>query len=296
MIRKPTVSGLFYENNSDNLKKSIENCFRHELGPGKLPSLNKSTLESNGELDNFHGNIVGAVVPHAGYMYSGPIAANSYYQLVENGFPDTFIILCPNHTGIANGSISVFNKGAWNTPLGNVNIDETFANHLIADLDIVESDFSAHLNEHSCEVHLPFLQYFSSDFKILPIVTSIQSIDLMEKLSEGIARVAKDLKTRISVIASTDLTHYKPKTIAYKQDALIIDGISSMDENQLMDVIEKYDISMCGYGPTIATMSISKKLGASKFISLNYATSGDMINNSQDNDPEVVGYLSGIFV
>jgi AmmeMemoRadiSam system protein B len=118
MIREPVVSGLFYNNGPDTLSKEIENCFLNkDLGPGKIPNLSVKSQSKD------YSKIYGAVVPHAGYIYSGALASNSYYELVENGFPETFIILSPNHTGECSSNISIFNEGYWKTPFGNVNVD-----------------------------------------------------------------------------------------------------------------------------------------------------------------------------
>ncbi|MDR2966743.1 MAG: AmmeMemoRadiSam system protein B [Methanobacteriaceae archaeon] len=286
MIRKPAVSGLFYDSDPEDLKKTIENCFKHELGPGKIPTLAKSKKNQSKD-----GKIYGAIAPHAGYVYSGPVAAHAYYQLVENGFPETFIILSPNHTGIGTG-VSIFNEGSWDTPLGTIKIDEEFSQELIKTSEIIDPDFRAHLKEHSCEVHLPFLQYFSNDFKIVPIVMWMQDITSSEEIAEGIVKVAKSLNTSISIIASTDLTHYAPQEIASKQDDLILDKISKMDEKELLKDIENFNISMCGYGPTIATIKATREFGANKCDILKYATSGNISGDLSS----VVGYCSGIFI
>lgn len=286
MIRKPAVSGLFYDSDPENLKKTIETCFTHELGPGKIPTL----ATSKASLSN-KNKIYGAIAPHAGYTYSGPVAAHAYYELVENGFPETFIILCPNHTGIGSG-ISIFYEGSWETPLGNINVDEEFSKELIKNSDIIDPDFSAHLKEHSCEVHLPFLQYFSNDFKIVPIVMWMQDMKSSEELTKGIVEVAENLKTSISIIASTDLTHYASYEVASKQDGLILDKISNMDEEGLLQDIENFNITMCGYGPTIATIKATREFGATKCNILKYSTSG----NISGDLTSVVGYGSGIFI
>ena len=286
IIRKPAVSGLFYDNDPENLRKTIENCFTNDLGPGKIPILAKSNENSSKDK-----KIYGAIVPHAGYTYSGPVAAHAYYKLVENGFPETFIILCPNHTGLGTG-ISIFYEGSWETPLRNVKIDEEFSKELMRNSDIIAPDFQAHLKEHSCEVHLPFLQYFSNDFKIVPIVMWMQDIASSEEVAKGIVKVAKDLKTSISIIASTDLTHYAHHEVASTQDKLLLDKISKMDEKGLLENIENFNITMCGYGPTIATIKATRELGADKCNILKYGTSGNISGDLSS----VVGYCSGIFI
>ena len=286
MIRRPAVSGLFYDNDPEDLKKTIEGCFTHELGPGKIP-----TLADSKENISKDETIYGVIAPHAGYVYSGPVAAHAYYQLVENGFPETFIILSPNHTMIGTG-VSLFYEGIWETPLGNVKIDEEFSKELIKTSDIIDPDFSAHLKEHSSEVHLPFLQYFSNDFKIVPIAMWMQDLKTSKEIAEGIVKVSKNLKTSVSIIASTDLTHYAPYEVASMQDKLLIEKISKMDEEELLENIENFNISMCGYGPTIATIKATREFGANKCNILKYATSGNISGDLSS----VVGYCSGIFI
>lgn len=294
MIRKPAVAGLFYDSNPENLKKNIEGCFKHKLGPGKVPKLGISRdfekFKKENQSNSQQMNIYGSVIPHAGYAYSGPIAAHAYYKIVENGYPETFIILCPNHTGLGTG-VSIFNEGKWNTPLGDVEIDEEFANNMILNSDFIDSDFSAHSKEHSCEIHLPFLQYFSNDFKIVPIAMWVQNMETSSDISDAIVKTAKKLKRSISIIASTDLTHYEPKSVAEKQDKFILDAISNMDEFALLNAVETRGITMCGYGPTISTIKASRVLGAKKGEILKYATSGDISGDLSS----VVGYCSAIF-
>jgi len=295
MIRKPTVAGLFYDNNPENLKKNIEGCFKHKLGPGEIPKLGVSRdfkkFENKNQTNSQQLNIYGSVVPHAGYSYSGAVAAHAYYKIVENGYPETFVILCPNHTGLGT-AVSIFNEGKWNTPLGDVEIDEEFANNMILNSKFIDSDTSAHIKEHSCEVHLPFLQYFSSDFKIVPVVMWMQDMETSVDIAESIVKTAKNLKRSICIIASTDLTHYESKSIAEKKDKLVLDAINRMDEFALLNSVENHRITMCGYGPTISTINASRVLGSKKGEVLKYATSGDISGDLSS----VVGYCSAIFL
>jgi AmmeMemoRadiSam system protein B len=286
MIREPIVSGLFYNNDPDELSKEIESYFlNHDLGPGKIPKLGVKSQNKD------YSKIYGAVIPHAGYMYSGAVASNSYYELVENGFPETFIILSPNHTGECSSNISIFNEGSWKTPFASVNVDNDFANKLILNLPNAKSDFRGHLNEHGCEVHIPFLQYFSTDFKIVPIIISSQNMDIFQELADGIIKTINDLSRNVSIIASTDLTHYQSYDLASKQDLTILDLISKLDENGLYDIVQKHNISMCGYASVITAIKVCKQLGAKQFQILKYATSGDISSDYSS----VVGYGSGIF-
>ena len=142
-LRRPAVAGQFYEGSESRLKQTIEECFLDNRGPGILPQILKGDKK-----------IKGVIVPHAGYIYSGAIAAHSYNFLANNDFADTFIILGPNHTGMGSG-VSVMTEGAWQTPLGTVSINEKIANLLLK--EIIDKDDNAHMYEHSIEVQLPFL-------------------------------------------------------------------------------------------------------------------------------------------
>ncbi|MEW6010436.1 MAG: AmmeMemoRadiSam system protein B [Euryarchaeota archaeon] len=278
MIRKPAVAGLFYESNPASLKKRIKWCFQHTLGPGKLP------------IKGHKHNIMGMIVPHAGYVYSGPVAAHAYYQLVEDGYPDTFVILCPNHTGMGSG-VSTMVKGEWETPLGSVEIDQELASFMVSKSSIIDTNPQAHSQEHSCEVHLPFLQYFESDFKIVPVSMWMQDEETSLEIGESIAAAAKELKRNIVIIASTDFTHYQPQKIAAHNDHLLLEAIARLDESQMYALIRQHNISMCGYGPVAAASIASKILGARSAEILKYATSGDITGDHSS----VVGYGSLLF-
>ncbi|HML05905.1 MAG TPA: AmmeMemoRadiSam system protein B [Methanobacterium sp.] len=278
MIRKPAVAGIFYELNPDSLKKQIEWCFKHEQGPGKIPKMGDKR------------NIKGVMAPHAGYLYSGPVAAHSYSKIVEDGFPDTFLILCPNHTGLGS-SVSTMLEGEWETPLGNVGIDTQFAEKLVEDALIIDVDSSSHIQEHSCEVHLPFLQYFSEDFKIVPISMWMQDIETSTEIGKSIKETAEALGRDVVVLASSDMTHYKPQNIASQNDRQVLDAIQHMDEKLMIKRVMDLNVTMCGYGPVTATIVASKEFGAKNAEILKYATSGDMTGDLS----AVVGYASAVF-
>lgn len=322
-IRSPSVDGLFYDSNPNILRESIKDCFFHDLGPGKLPKLQHQVVNA----DNTN-KIYGIMAPHAGYYYSGHVAAFSYFELVENGFPDTFIILCPNHTGIGT-PLSISVSGTWKTPLGNVEVDSELATKLVESSDILAIDDSAHIKEHSIEVHLPFLQYFAEKaniaFKIVPISMWSQDIETSTNLANSIIEVINSFSNNsinindnnsdnnsnnindnnkgnntenpkencksIGIIASTDFSHYVSSEIAYKNDNIVLNDIANLNETSMMDNIQKNNISMCGYGPVATTIIVTRELGASKCEILKYATSGDV---SGDNS-SVVAYASGVF-
>ncbi|HEX7467944.1 MAG TPA: AmmeMemoRadiSam system protein B [Methanobacterium sp.] len=278
MIRKPAVAGLFYELDPDSLRKQIEWCFKHSLGPGNMP-----VMESKRD-------IKGVIAPHAGYIYSGPVAAHTYHEIAEDGFPETFIILCPNHTGMGSG-VSAMKEGSWETPLGLADIDSEFADLMIKNARIIDSNADAHLREHSAEVQLPFLQYLNPDFKFVPVTMWMQDIETSTEIGNSIYKTASELGRDVVVIASTDFTHYQPQNVAQTQDMKVIDAIKAMDENLMIKRVAQLNVTMCGYGPVAATMVATKKMGATNCEILKYATSGDATGDKSS----VVAYASAVF-
>ena len=281
MLRQPVVAGTFYPNDPNDLKRIIKDCFLEKDGVGYIPSLN-----------SFKGKEypINIMVPHAGYQYSGAIASHGYCEIVKHGFPEVFIILSPNHTGLG-GEISVFNSGEWITPLGNVKIDCEFADSIIEFSDFASSDFTAHIHEHSIEVQLPFLQYFSNDFKIVPIVMSKQDFISSNDLSNAIFEASSKLNRSYCVIASTDLSHFKNQEKANKVDGFVLENIGELNEFKLFEEVIQYNITMCGYAPVMTTISLSKRCSKNSCDILAYRTSGDVTGDFTS----VVGYASGIF-
>lgn len=282
MIREPAVAGAFYPDNPDDLKVAIEDSFLSPFGVGKLP----------GEVSSFEGKDypVNIMAPHAGYIYSALVASHSYYKIAEYGIPDVFIILSPNHTGYGS-EISVFNEGEWMTPLGLVEVDKDFADEIISHSEIASADFSAHVGEHAIEVQLPFLQYLSNNFKIVPVVMASQSMSAAVDLSKAIVDAGEKIGKTYCIIASTDLSHFNTQERANEVDGFILEDIEKMDEFKLMEEIIQYNITMCGYGPVITTILSSKLTGKESSEILAYQTSGDISKDFSS----VVGYASGIF-
>ena len=280
IIRYPSVAGSWYAGTPNSLRKQLEDLFTHRLGPGSLPQI----------VNEGPRNLVGLVVPHAGYMASGPVAAHAYYHLAKDGKPDVIVIFGPNHTG-RGSALSIMNEGVWRTPLGDVEIDTQTANQILQASDIIDVDERAHAYEHSIELQLPFLQYlYGSDFKFVPICFMMQDLESSREVGKAVAAALKD-KNGL-VIASSDLTHYEPQEIAEKKDGMAIDAALRMDEEQYYHTVEAYGISTCGYGPTIAAITAAKKLGAKKSELLCYKTSGDVLGDRS----AVVGYASIAFM
>lgn len=266
-MRSPAVAGQFYPYGPDQVREEIERLFLSGLGPGEVPELNEGGART----------IAGAVVPHAGYTYSGPVAAHVYAALAKDGFPETFVVIGPNHSGF--GSPVAMTTENFRTPLGTVNIDTEITERLGR---LVVDDPTPHRYEHSIEVQLPFIQYFKEDVKFVPISMAAQDY-------ETAAEVANELKNAcqgrdVVILASTDFSHYVPASVAQKQDHAVIDRILSMDAPGVYDTVVRKDVSMCGYGPVMTMMLAS---GGSRAELLKYATSGDVVPMS-----DVVGYAA----
>jgi len=275
-VRRPCQAGAFYSGTKSSLTKQVENCFLHKFGPGKLPQVNRSANRS----------ILALVCPHAGYMYSGAVAANSYFALAADGVPHTCVILGPNHTGMGSG-VSIMIEGAWETPLGVSSIDIETARKIQKETEIIDIDESAHRLEHSIEVQLPFLQYvYGVDVKFVPICMMMQDLTTSREVGEALSSTLAGLNA--VVIASSDMTHYESQAAASKKDRLAIESILSLDEESLQRVVESASISMCGYGPVTAAITAVKLLGARNASLLSYRTSGDVTGDTS----AVVGYAS----
>jgi len=275
MIRKPAVAGYFYEKDRDSLIKQIENCFKHEYGPGEIRSISESKEIT----------IPAFIVPHAGYMYSGPIAAHAYKLLAETEKPDLVIILGPNHTGYGE-LVSIMTDGEWETPLGKVRINKELSRKIMNSYKLIREDVYAHLYEHSIEVQLPFLQFVLKDFEFIPICIMLQTREVALELAKALNNVLKGYNS--VVIASTDLNHYENNEITYKKDQKVIEMVQNLDAEGLFNVIERYDISMCGPCPTATVLNYAKMIGVNKINILKHATSGDI----EGKKSSVVGYLS----
>lgn len=283
MRRLPAVSGSFYESEPDQLRKRIEWSFLHPVGPGSLPNIGELGGKGRERATPFF------IVPHAGYIYSGPVAAHSFYQLVREGKPDLFIILGPDHNGLGSMA-SVWPEGEWETPLGKVEVDKEAVNFMLSNSDVLAPDEKAHIYEHSIEVQLPFIQNFFGSFKFVPISVTLQLPEISEKLADVIDAYIKESMKDVVVIASSDLNHYDPYDLTNKKDQLVIDKIVSMDYNGLYDTVVTKDVTVCGYSPIMVAMILASRRGKKAKI-LKHANSGD----TSGDKSAVVGYLAAEF-
>lgn len=278
-IRRATQAGSFYAGNAESLKRQVESCFLHRFGPAKLPK-----VSVNGDR-----KIVGLLSPHAGYMYSGPVAANAYYELAVDGKPETIVVLGPNHTGYGS-ALALMDEGVWQTPLGDVEIDSLVAHELCHETSLIDIDETAHRFEHSIEVQLPFLQYlFGNQFKFVPICFQLQDFVSADEVGNALAEVLSERNA--VVIASSDFTHYEPQVSAELKDLKALEAVKAMDAKRFVDIVEEQDLTVCGYGPIAATITASRGLLAIKATLLRYKTSGDITGDKSS----VVGYAAASF-
>lgn len=274
-VRKPAVAGSFYPSSKESLLNTIENCFMHNYGPQKKPPSDEER------------KIIGIVCPHAGYMYSGPVAAHSFYA-VSSSDVDLVIMVGPNHFGIGSG-VATMKDSSWETPLGSVEVDSDVAEQVSKRSGIVDFDDAAHSEDHCLEVQLPMLQYIYQKFNILPIIMWMQDKETAEDVGRAIADIANERKTLL--LASSDFTHYEPNEDAHRKDNELIGSILKLDINKYYSVLQRLNVTACGYGAIASVMIACKILGAEKGELLKYATSGDIAGNKNS----VVGYGSIMF-
>jgi len=277
--RLPAQAGTFYPDTEGALRTQIQQSFLHLLGPGAIPTIPGTRNQ----------NLLGLIVPHAGYKYSGPVAAHSYYHLAQAGVLESVIILGPNHTGLGSG-VSTMTEGEWSTPLGDVPIDTDLAREIVDSSDLVDVEDEAHRNEHSIEVQLPFLQFiYPRRFKFVPVCMMLQDLRTSVEVGEAIAKVAA--KHGATVLASSDWTHYEPQEVAQSKDKQAIEAALQMDEKKFQEIIEERSVSACGYGPVTAMIHAAKLRGARSGNLLSYQTSGDVTGDKR----AVVGYAAVSF-
>ncbi len=266
MVRKPIVAGTFYPASSDVLRGRIESMVDKKAHPEKM---------------------LGAVSPHAGYQFSGVVACEVFSKA---NITDTVIMLGPNHTGIGK-PFALYAEGNWRTPFGDISVDQELSAALLKKSNLIEEDMTAHAGEHSLEVQLPIMQYFKPGFKIVPIVIGTAELKKCMEAAEAIAAVIKESGKDVLIVASSDMTHYESQDDAKKKDKIAIDAILRLDENLLLKNVGKYNITMCGYIPTVIMIAAVKALGATAARLVRYQTSGDITGDYS----QVVGY-AGIIV
>lgn len=279
LVRKAAVAGSFYPAEPAELRSLIKDSYLHPLGPRSLPPASYAS-----------DSVVACVCPHAGYVYSGPVAAHSYLHVSSLREPELVVIVGPNHYGVGSG-VATFKGGVWETPLGAVRVDEEAADRIVSLTGIVDYDVAAHKMEHSLEVQLPFLQELYHDaLRVLPISLGFQDPDTARAIGRGVADLARE--RRAVVVASSDLTHYEPAADARVKDLALVEKIEALDVRAFYGALERNHVSACGYGAIAAVMEAAKTLGFKRGELLKYASSGDTSGDMS----AVVGYASLRFV
>jgi MEMO1 family protein len=275
--RSPYYAGSFYPKYTCDLMKLLHFCFNESIfGPKKKQVINTK--------------IFGIIVPHGAYIFSGAISANAFFEIASHNI-DTFILIGPDHHGIGK-RISVTSEGYWQTPLGDVLIDNTITNDLKRSCDFIEEDKKVHQIEHSLEIQVPFIQYsFGKSFTIVPVLLRDQDIETSMLLGNLIAKYSA--RKNVMIIASSCLTHYESNSCVQKKDFQIIKSIENLDIESFYQSLINFKASICGYGAIASLMRAVQILGSKKGELLRYATSGDV---TSDNKNTVVGYASIAFI
>jgi hypothetical protein len=261
MIREPAVAGYFYPGNPQSLLRQIESFLRE---PEK----------------SYEAKAI--VAPHAGYIYSG-IVAGAVYSSVR--LPKRFILLGPNHTG-QGPQLSLYPYGEWRTPLGLASIDAELTERLKNECPDLSEDRLAHAREHSLEVQIPFLQARVPEFSFAAVCVGTGDYAMLDRLGHAVASVVKSASEPILVIASSDMNHFESAEVSAEKDRCAIDRVLALDPAGLYRVVREKNISMCGYAPTVVSLTTCLILGATEGHLVRYANSGE---TSGDYD-RVVGY------
>ena len=264
--RNAVVAGQFYPGTPETLKSTIMEMIDEEADKQKA---------------------LGIIVPHAGYMYSGRVVGATLSRIQ---FTDSFIIIGPSHTGLGK-PLSIMTEGIWETPLGSIEVDTELATEILDACKKLEKDSRAHNFEHAIEVQLPFLQYFKSDVKIIPIVLGYAKIEEYKDIGKGIARALKKTGRDAVIMVSSDMNHYEPQHVTKDKDSLAIEAMLDLDEDELISRVRENNITMCGIAPAMSMITAVKELGASRGELVMYRTSGDTTGEIDS----VVGY-AGIII
>lgn len=271
-IRLPSVSGMFYPDDPVLLRKDIE-----------------AYLEG-ADVEPVPVRVHAMVSPHAGYVYSGQVAAFAY-KAVSVLAVDSVIVIAPSHRVYFEG-IALWEKGSFRTPLGDIGIDERGAAEILQTGDVFSANRNVHRSEHSLEVQLPFLQCVFKDFLLLPLLMGAATEEVYEKASDALRDMIAVSPMRYLIVASTDLSHYHPYDSAVKIDAVTVEHLRNFDiAGMLRDTVSE-KAQACGAGPMITAMMTARKLGARAARVLKYANSGDVSGDRSG----VVGYVSAIFI
>ncbi|MEK6742073.1 MAG: AmmeMemoRadiSam system protein B [Nitrospirota bacterium] len=266
-VKEPAVAGTFYPGERDELSRAVD---------GFLASSVSTPAE---------GRLIALIAPHAGYMYSGQVAAYSYRHLSERSV-DTVILIGASHFS-AYAGVSIYAEGSWRTPLGNVKINEKIARSLLNEKAGVTFFRDAFTKEHSLEVQLPFLQRTVKDLTIVPILMGAPTQASFTHLTDRLTEIIRK-NDRVIIIASTDLSHYHGYDAAVVKDRKVIDAVARMSVEDLQGLLSTREGEACGGDPVLLAMLVSRNLGATNGVLYRYANSGDVTGDKK----RVVGYTA----
>jgi AmmeMemoRadiSam system protein B len=270
LLRRPAVAGRFYPGDPEDLRAEAQAYL------SQSKSNNQTAVQA-----------IGCITPHAGYLYSGHVAGAVFARLE---IPERCVVLCPNHTGMGR-ALAILSEGAWETPLGEVPVDEGLAGALKRQFPALHEDAAAHRAEHAIEVELPFLQLRQPKLQIVPIALGTGQFEVLEALGVALAEVVAAQAAPVLIVASSDMNHYESDAVTRVKDHKAIERILTLDPRGLFDVVTQQNISMCGFGPAVVMLTAARQLGATSAELVKYATSGDI---SGDRNA-VVGY-AGVVV
>ena len=267
--RLPVVEGTFYQSDPVKLTQQFDTFF------------------SNAPKVTITGKILGMVVPHAGYIYSGFTASVAYNMLRGNEIKDV-VIISPSHREYFK-AVTIFDGLGYSTLFGNIDINQNIKEELLK-YDLIKESTRGHGAEHALEIQLPFLQkVLKNNFNILPLVMGDQNVGTCLMLGEILSKVFEN-KSDYLIIASSDLSHFYSSAKAKIKDDVMINGINNFDIDGIIEDLESKNTEACGGGPILSMMMATKKLGANSSKVLHYSHSGEVTGDHN----EVVGYLSAI--
>ncbi|MBN2568800.1 MAG: AmmeMemoRadiSam system protein B [Deltaproteobacteria bacterium] len=269
VIKKSVIAGSWYPGNPERLRKDIEEYI------------------DNVPAEAWDEKIIGIVSPHAGYMYSGQVAAHAYKLLMGRNF-DTVVVIGPSHRAFFRG-VSIYDRGGYETPLGIVPVDMETAEKIQSQSRIISFVPDAHRQEHSVEIQLPFLQVTLKKFSFVPVVMGTQDEKTCRELAGAIAEAVKG--KNVLIVGSSDLSHFRGYEKTVKMDSIVLDHMKKMDFVGLLRDLERGVCEACGGGPIAVTMMVSERLGANEAKVLKYANSGDVTGDKGN----VVGYTAAAF-
>jgi AmmeMemoRadiSam system protein B len=272
-VRRPAVAGTWYPAAAGALAAAVE---RH-----------LAAADGDAPRDRV-ADLVAIVAPHAGLMYSGPVAAHAY-RLLRHRPVDLAVLVGPSHF-IGFDGVAVYPSGGFDTPFGVALIADECASALLEASPLVRDHPSAHVREHSLEMQLPFVKHLAPEARIVPLLMGFQTAATAHALGDALSRVLRG-RPRTLLVASTDLSHYHDAAAAARLDAVVVDCVSRFDPEALQHALDLRPEHACGGGPTVAVMRAARQLGARHAAVLHYADSGDVSGDKS----AVVGYLAAAF-